>query len=238
MPRDFSPVTELPNHISRQFNRELGGIYSKVLDMGGLVEDHLKKVLDALFHDDVELAEYVAVSDHKVNELELEIDRDCTEILLRRQPAAGDLRLVLSVSRTTIDLERIGDEVKKVGRIATKLIADDVPETHYLGVVTVGHRGARMLRGALDAFARTDSAAAVGIVTEGRKVDHDSDAVMRQLITLMMEDPRCISRALEVVMAMRSLQRVGDHANNICENLIYMVEGRDVRHRSIYDDTP
>ena len=223
-------ISRLTHHISHQFDKELEDIRSKVLAMGGLVEDHLNRVLDALSKGDLEEAEYVAASDYKVNALEVEIDDECTGILLRRQPAASDLRLVLSVSKIITDLERIGDEVEKVARIVVSFVTTGSPRAYYVGVLAMGHHVKRMLRAALDAFARMDSEAALKVAQEDPEVDKEMEAVMRQLITYMMEDPRSITRVLDAVLAVRAFERIGDHADNICENAIYVAEGKDVRH--------
>lgn len=223
-------TSRLPHHISQQFDNELEDIRSKVLAMGGLVEDHLQKVLDTLSKGDFEAAEYVAVNDYKVNALEVEIDGDCTDILLRRQPAAGDLRLVLAVSKTITDLERIGDETEKMARLILNLPDAGALKSYYVGMLPMGNHVRRMVRGALDAFARMDSEAAFRVAQEDREIDTETDIIMRHLITYMMEDPRAISSVLDAVLTVRALERVGDHANNICENVIYLVEGKDVRH--------
>lgn len=228
-------TSQLPIHISQQFDNELNDLRAKVLSMGGLVEDHLQKALDALSKSDSELAEYVATNDYKVNRLEVEIDDECSEILLRRQPAAGDLRLVLAISKTITDLERIGDEVEKVGRIALGLISSESPKSYYIGIISMGNHVRRMLHAALDAFARMDSAEAFQIALEDPEVDKEYDAILRQLITYMMEDPRSITRVLDAVLAVRAFERVGDHVNNLCENIIYFVEGKDIRHTSLED---
>ncbi len=223
-------TSRLPHHISQQFDRELEDIRSKVLTMGGLVEDHLQRVLDTLSKGDFEGAEYVAVNDFRVNALEVEIDSDCTDILLMRQPAAGDLRLVLAVSKTITDLERIGDEAEKIARLVLNL-DDTLPlNRYYVGMVRMGDHVRRMVCSALDAFARMDSEAALKVAQEDREIDGETDAIMRHLITFMMEDPRSISHVLDAALTVRSLERIGDHAINICENVIYLVEGKDVRH--------
>ncbi len=222
--------SRLPHHISQQFDKELEDIRSKVLAMGGLVEDHLQRVLDTLAKGDFEAAEYVAVNDYKVNALEVEIDSDCTEILLRRQPAAGDLRLVLAVSKTITDLERIGDEAEKIARLILNLPDNRALSSYYVGMLPMGHHVRRMVRSALDAFARMDSQAAFAVAQEDREIDTETDVIMRHLITFMMEDPRAISPVLDAVLAVRALERIGDHADNIGENVIYLVEGKDVRH--------
>ena len=223
-------MSRLTHHISHQFDKELEDIRSKVLAMGGLVEEHIHKVLECFSRGDFDEAEYVAVNDFKVNALEIEIDDDCTEILLRRQPAATDLRLVLSVSKTITDLERIGDEAEKIARLVLNLRGTGGISSHYLGMLSMGHHVKRMVRSALDAFARMDSESAFRVAQEDREIDAETDAIMRYLITYMMEDPRSITRVLDAVLSVRAFERIGDHARNICENVIYLVEGRDVRH--------
>lgn len=223
-------MSRLTHHISHQFDKELEDIRSKVLAMGGLVEEHIHKVLECFSRGDFDEAEYVAVNDFKVNALELEIDDDCTAILLRRQPAATDLRLVLSVSKTITDLERIGDEAEKIARLVLNLRGSGGISSYYLGMLSMGHHVRRMVRAALDAFARMDSELAFRVAQEDREIDAETDAIMRYLITYMMEDPRSISRVLDAVLSVRAFERIGDHARNICENVIYLVEGKDVRH--------
>ncbi len=223
-------VMSRTHHISQQFDKELEDIRSKVLAMGGLVENSLSQVLEALSKTDIGLAEQIASSDYQVNDMEVAIDGECTAILLRRQPAASDLRLVLAVSKIITDLERVGDEVKKVARIVTNFANTGSPRTYYVGVLAMGYHVRRMLRAALDAFARMDSHAALEVAQEDTEVDKELEAVMRQLITYMMEDPRSIRAVLDAVLAARAFERIGDHADNICENAIFLVEGKDVRH--------
>lgn len=225
----------LSQHISKQFDQELEDLRSRVMRMGGLVEDQLNKSLDALDRSDLELAEAVASSDYKVNSLEVDIDEECTQILARRQPAASDLRLVLAVIKTISDLERIGDEIEKIGKMVVRLCEQSSPKSHYVSVISMGHHVHKMLHDALDVFARMDSQKAVEVAAQDDKIDEEYGAILRQLITYMMEDPRSISNVLDVVWAVRALERIGDHANNICENVIYLVEGKDVRHTSIED---
>jgi phosphate transport system protein len=228
-------VLSRTHHISQQFDKELEDIRSKVLSMGGLVEELLSHVLDAMSKNDLELAEQIAASDYRVNDMEVDIDGECTAILLRRQPAAGDLRLVLAVSKIIGDLERVGDEVKKVARIVANFTATGSQRSYYVGVLAMGYHVRRMLRAALDAFARMDSHAALEVSQEDPEVDKELEAVMRQLITYMMEDPRNIRGVLDAVLAARAFERIGDHADNICENAIFLVEGKDVRHVALED---
>jgi len=224
-------ILHLPEHISHQFDKELEDVRSKVLAMGGLVEDHLMKVLDALSRGDADLAEQVVASSSRIDRLEAEIEEDCSEILLRRQPAAIDLRLVLAISKIITDIARAGDEIEKVAQMVINVASVANPKSYYMNVLNMGHQVRRMMYGALDAFARMDSDRALQTAQQVPDVDRESDAIMRQLITYMMEDSRAISRVLDVVLASRSLERVGTHAANICHNVVYVVEGKNVRHR-------
>ena len=221
---------QIPQHISQQFQHELEDIRSRVLEMGGLVEQQLTQALEALAKHDVGLAEIVATSDYKVNSLEVILDEECTEIIARRQPAASDLRLILAVIRIIIDLERVGDEAEKIGRMVIRLSDLDSSHSYYVGVLAMGQHVREMLNAALNAFARMDSKEALQIAQQEPRIDQEYDATMRQLITYMMEDPRSITRSLDIVWIARALERISDHAANICESVIYLVEGKDIRH--------
>lgn len=223
------------SHISHQFDKELEDIRSRVLAMGGLVEDHLNQVLDALSQGNAEVAEEISRADYKVNSMEVAIDEECTEILARRTPAAVDLRMVIAVTKIITDLERVGDETEKIARMVLNLIENENPKSYYIGVLAMGHHVRKLVHKALDAFARLDADAALEVAKEDEEVDREQDATMRQLITYMMEDPRSITRVLDVVLAVRAMERIGDHARNICESVIYLVKGKDVRHISLAD---
>jgi phosphate transport system protein len=222
-------------HISRQFNSELEDIRSRVLQMGGLVEQQIEQAIIALAKADSGLAEEVVTNDYKVNKMEVTIDEECNQIIARRQPAAGDLRLVVAVIKTITDLERIGDEAEKIARMAARLASEERPKNNYMEIQSLGNHVRQMVHDALDAFARLDTVAALRVAREDELVDREYEGVMRQMITYMMEDPRSISRMLNVIWAARALERIGDHASNICEYVIYLVKGKDVRHTRIED---
>jgi len=223
----------LHTHISRQYNTELEEIRSHVLQMGGLVEQQIEQALTALVKGDTALGEAVIMDDTKINKLEVTIDEECNQIIARRQPAASDLRLVVAVIKTITDLERIGDEAEKIARMAVRLAAEERPKNNYAEIQTLGTHVRQMVHDALDAFARVDIEAAVRVAREDRKIDQKYEGVLRQIITYMMEDPRTITRMLSVIWAARALERIGDHARNICEYIIYFVKGKDVRHTSL-----
>ncbi|MGE5241094.1 MAG: phosphate signaling complex protein PhoU [Bacteroidota bacterium] len=226
-------MEQMHTHISRQFNAELEDIRTRVLQMGGLVEHQIEQAMDALIKDNTALGEAVIMNDTQVNKMEVTIDEECNQIIARRQPAASDLRLVVAVIKTITDLERIGDEAEKIARMAVRLAGEERPKNNYAEIQAVGQQVRQMVHDALDAFARLDIEAAVRIAREDRQVDQKYDGAMRQLITYMMEDPRTISRMLNVIWAARALERIGDHARNICEYIIYLVKGKDVRHTSL-----
>ncbi len=220
-------------HISQQFNAELDGLRHRVLTMGGLVEQQVINAVKSLSGGDSELADAVINNDHKVNATEVSIDEQCTQILARRQPTASDLRLILAVIKTITDLERIGDQAEKIARIAQRLVAMERPKNDYFEIHSLGENVQLMLRDSLNAFARMDAEAALEVAAKDEKIDLEYEGVMRQHVTYMMEEPRVIKRSLEVIWAVRALERVGDHAKNICEYVIYLVKGKDVRHTTL-----
>jgi phosphate transport system protein len=217
-------------HISRQYDNDLEHIRTRVLGMGGLVEQQLIDALRALTDSNTELGEKVLQNEFKVNSLEVAIDEECTNILARRQPAAGDLRLVMAVAKTITDLERVGDESEKIAKMAIDLNEKQGPREYYIGISSMGNFVRRMVHDALDAFARMDSKAALAVARKEPASDEQYDAILRQLITYMMEDPRNIGGAMDAIWVARAMERIGDHARNICESVIYFVEGKDVRH--------
>lgn len=220
------------HHISRQFDSELEAIHHRVLAMGGLVEQQINDAVRALIENDVALSTQVIDNDTRVNSYEVAIDESCTQIIVRRQPTASDLRLVLAVIKTINDLERIGDQAATVARKAISLAAMERPANQYLEIDRLGERVRHMLHHGLDAFAHLDVEAALGVVREDELIDHEFEGIMRQQVTMMMEDPRVIRRALDIMWTARALERMGDHAKNICEYLIYLVKGKNVRHTS------
>jgi len=230
-------ASDLSGHISRRFNKDIENLRNMVLSMGGLVESQLTHAIAALVTGDSELGLKVANDDYKVNDLEVSIDEECGRILAMRAPAAGDLRLIVAVIKTITDLERIGDEAEKIGFLASKLAAMDRPSDSYRELKTLGTHVAHMVRDAMNAFARLDVDEAFKVVREDKEVDREYEAIQRQCITFMMEDPREIKRVMNVTWAARALERIGDHAKNICEYVIYMAQGRDVRHTGISDSS-
>lgn len=217
-------------HISQKFNEELEEIRSQLLEMGGLVEQQIHDAIQSLVDGDTRLASEVRKKDKLVNHLQLEIDEQCTQILARRQPAASDLRLVLAVIRATSDLERIGDESSKIAKATLKLAEEGTSPRGYIEARHLGNHVRQMVQDALNAFARFDTAQALAVLREDDNVDLEYRSATRALITFMMEDPRSISQVMNIMWVLRSLERVGDHASNLAEYVIYLVEGQDVRY--------
>jgi phosphate transport system protein len=235
-------TSNLTDHISRRFNRDIEELRNSVMSMGGLVESQLSRAIAAIVSGDSDLGLKVANDDYKVNSLEVSIDEECSRILATRSPAASDLRLIVAIIKTITDLERIGDEAEKIGFLASQLAAMDRPTDSYRELKYLGNHVLEMLGAAMNSFARLDVEAALAAVREDELVDEEYDAITRQCISLMMEDPRSIKRFMNVTWAARSLERIGDHAKNIGEYVIYMVQGRDVRHTDLSElpdgDTP
>ena len=218
------------HHISGQFNAELEGLRNQMLEMGGKVEQQLAGAVEALVAMDSGRAEVIIDQDHEVNQMEMSIDDKCASILARRQPAASDLRLVVAIIKVNTDLERIGDEAAKVARQAMRLSEASNSPSNFIEIRHIGTHVANMLRSALDAFARLDVDSAVAVVKNDSIVDKEYGSALRSLMTFMMEDPRAIGGIINEMWALRSLERIGDHASNIAEQVIYLVRGLDVRH--------
>jgi phosphate transport system protein len=228
-------TSDLSHHISRRFNEDLERVRGQVLTMGGIVETLLAKSVTSLVEGDSALGESVAADDLRVNGMEVAIDEECSRILATRSPTAGDLRLIVAIIKTITDLERIGDEGEKIGYLASRLAVMERPENKYREIKHLGRIVSGMVHDALDAFARMDTEGALRTARMDRVVDEEYEAIQRQCITFMMEDPRTIRRALDVMWAVRSLERIGDHAKNICEYVIFMVHGKDIRHTKLED---
>lgn len=225
-------MDKIKQHISRQFNEEMEDIRNKVLAMGGLVEQQVALATKAFMGYDMESAEKVVQQDQLVNELEKDIDHECTEIMAKRQPAAFDLRMLIATIKIITDLERIGDEAARIAKMTMRLEGADYYQDKYYEIEHLLELVKDMLNGALDAYARMDIDEVIAITAQDAKVDREYTSITRQLITQMMENPRNITRALDIMWTARALERIGDHSCNVCEHVIYMVKGKDVRHVS------
>lgn len=220
----------MTEHTIKQYSIELEDLRSKVLRMGGLVETQITKALNGLQTGNMSLLDEVIENDRRVNILQLELDNDCNQIVAKRQPAAMDLRLVMSVIRSAADLERMGDEAKKIAKSAKRLHADDFNFVPRIDLSQSSQTALSMLRTALDAFARSDAGSYAGIRALDAEVDRSFKAITRQLVTYMMEDPRTISRSLEMMFIAKAIERIGDHAKNVAEYVVFLAEGEDVRY--------
>ena len=223
-------------HLSSQFDNELSGISTRVLEMGGLVESQVAQAVHALSTFDGDLASQVLKVEEQVNAMEVVIDRDLSSIIARRQPTARDLRLLIAVSKTIANLERIGDEAARIARTVQRLINAGVSSRMRLPVGDLTFEcelATKQLRKVLDAFARLDTTAAVEVLRHDDQIDREFEGLMRKLITYMMEDPRTISSAIDLVFVAKAIERVGDHAKNLAEQIIYIVKGTDVRHNPV-----
>jgi phosphate transport system protein len=220
-------------HISKRYNEELENMRSRVLAMGGLVEEQLREAMLVLENPDEDLARKVIANDVRVNTMEVSIDEECALILARRQPAASDLRLVVAVIKTITDLERIGDEAKRIARMAGSLAHYEGASRLFTQIINLGQHVRNMVHGSLDAFTHLDSEMAVKVWSEDRFVDREYESLIRELMTCMMEDPHSIPVIVKAMFVARALERVGDRASNICEYIIYLVKGKNVRHTRI-----
>ncbi len=221
-------------HLSTQFDAELSGISTRVLEMGGIVESQVAQAVHALTEFSTETAAHVLQQEERVNRMEVEIDRDLSAIIARRQPTARDLRLLIAVSKTIANLERVGDEAARIARVVQKLVSAGV--STRLPVSDLDFEASlalAQLRKALDAFARLDTAKALEVLKQDDQIDQEFDGLLRKLITYMMEDPRTISASIDLVFVAKAIERVGDHAKNLAEVIIYVVKGTDVRHTSV-----
>ncbi|MBT8149830.1 MAG: phosphate signaling complex protein PhoU [Gammaproteobacteria bacterium] len=223
-------IDNFTGHISQRFDDELDAVKGRLTEMGGIVEQQVGDAIAALLNADVALAERVVKKDKSINKLEVAIDEDCALILARRQPAARDLRFVLSIIKTTTDLERIGDEADKMATQAISLSEEGKAPHGYVEIRHIGQHVSRMLSEALDCFVRQDVELALKVAQEDKAVDVEYGSALRAMMTYMMEDPRSITRVMSIMWSLRALERIGDHARNIAEHVIYMVQGDDVRH--------
>jgi len=220
-------------HTHKQFDTELESIRTGVLAMGGLVETQLARAIAALEDDDTEGIDRIGADEQQINQMQMTIDQQCTQIIAKRQPTAIDLRMIMTITKIVNDLERVGDEVKKVAYKAAQVRGSDrLTRIRYFDAVRAATGAREMLQLALDAFARLDAAAAAEVVDRDEEIDAAFSAIMRQLISYMMEDPRTITAALEIVFIAKSIERIGDHAKNIAEAVVQLVKGKDVRHAS------
>ena len=219
-------------HSSKQYDQDLEAIRSRVLLMGGLVEKQFRDAMTSFRTGDLELAGQVILGDVDVNRLEVTLDDTCSQLIVKRQPAANDLRTVMATIKCITDLERIGDEAAKIARTAKNLHERGMTGelNHFETVRVIGERAAELLHNALDAFARLDKNQAIRLIGQDRAVDHEFRAIVRNVITFMMEDPRTISAALDTLWVAKAIERIGDHSKNIAEYVIYVVEGKDIRH--------
>jgi len=227
---DYGRRHDMNEHTLKQYDAELENIRARVLQMGGLVEQQIIQAMKGLGEGDLALLDHVIGEDTRVNAAEVALDEACSHIIARRQPAAVDLRMIMTVIKTITDLERIGDEAKKIAKMARKIHGGESGFTPRVELRHVAELAVAMLRQALDAFARLDVAAAADVVRQDKQVDAEFKGILRQIITFMMEDPRTISRGLEIVFIAKAIERIGDHAKNISEYVVYLVKGRDVRH--------
>lgn len=226
----------MDKHISSQFDAELGSVSTRVLELGGLVESQIRHAVYSLSQFNAEVADQVIATEAKVNSMEVEIDRDLSSIIARRQPTARDLRLLIAISKITANLERAGDESEKIARMVKAIISSGSARALPSSELRIASDLASgLLRKALDAFARLDVTEAVSILKEDDLIDAEFDGFVRKLVTYMMEDPRTISASLDLLFVAKAIERIGDHSKNIAEFIIYVVKGADVRHIALAD---
>ncbi|RBW47695.1 phosphate transport system regulator PhoU [Psychromonas sp. B3M02] len=218
----------LNRHISGQFNTELESVRNQVMQMGGLIEQQLIDALTAMADNDLELAREVIVKDNEVNQFETRVDQECSRIIAKRQPAATDLRLILTIMKTVTELERVGDSVAAIAKMAIENHGKKVPS--LIGLENMGQIVIKMLHNSLDSFTRLDLNTAIAVHNEDKKVNRQYESILRELMTFMMEDPRSVPFVLNVLASARAIERIGDRCQNICEQVVYLVKGIDVRH--------
>ncbi len=218
-------------HLSSQFDNDLASLRTHVLQMGGMVETQVSEAIAAYDKGDIASVKHIVETDRKINDLEKAIDDDCAHLIALRQPAASDLRLVFGISKIVTDLERAGDEAKKIAKGVRRIYeAGQMPAQYGIGVHHIAEAALAMVREALDAFARLDAELAEKVIRSDQAVDVEFKSIVRQLITHMMEDPRTITTSLDIIWIARAVERIGDHAKNIAEHVVFIVEGKDIRH--------
>jgi len=218
-------------HLSSQFDEELGRLRTHVLQMGGMVETQVSLAIDAYSSGEVASVKSIVEADRKINDLEKAIDDDCAHIIAKRQPTASDLRLVLGISKIVTDLERAGDEAKKIAKGVRRIYeAGHLPSQYGIGIRHLAEAALNLVRQSLDAFARLDTTLSQEVIRADSDVDTEFKSIIRQLITHMMEDPRTITTSIEIISIARAIERIGDHAKNVAEQVVFVVEGRDIRH--------
>lgn len=223
----------LDKHTSAQFNAELEEARKHLMEMGGIVEQQIEIAFRSLINVDSDLATQAIKMDKDVNKMELMIDKETTQILAKRNPAASDLRFIIAVTKTVNDLERVGDEAAKIAQQAMELANEGAGPQGFVELRHIGEKVRSMIQAALDAFARLDTDAALSVMQQDKTVDLEYNTAVRTLVTKMMEDPRNITRALNVLWSLRALERIGDHARNVAESVIFLVKGKDVRHKKL-----
>ena len=218
-------------HLSSQFDEDLSRLRTSVLQMGGLVETQVSAAIDAYSKGEVSSVKHIVETDRKVNDLEIAIDDDCAHLIAKRQPAASDLRLVFGITKIVTDLERAGDEAKKIAKGVRRIYeAGHLPSQYGIGIRHLAEAALNLVRQSLDAFARLDVPLAQEVIKADSDVDTEFKSIIRQLITHMMEDPRTITTSIEIISIARAIERIGDHAKNVAEQVVFIVEGRDIRH--------
>ena len=218
-------------HLSSQFDEELGRLRTHVLQMGDMVETQVSSAIEAYSSGEVASVKSIVEADRKINDLEKAIDDDCAHVIAKRQPTASDLRLVLGISKIVTDLERAGDEAKKIAKGVRRIYeAGHLPSQYGIGIRHLAEAALNLVRQSLDAFARLDTAQSQEVIRADSDVDTEFKSIIRQLITHMMEDPRTITTSIEIISIARAIERIGDHAKNVAEQVVFIVEGRDIRH--------